>query len=295
MNWDQASLSRDIASAMFRVAAVAKNGKIRDAIEDSAILLVFTPAAPSIKQAEEIIRLGEAVGEVKPINVRVLVRELNNLKKLIQDEEAQYTNVDISSLFGRTTPAETEDIDYRESAGVLVENKVSKQQSESSSHPSTNVAKNHGRASLYNSGQKLAASGDNSTRRSSVNSDKIYLYINERGQARLKELESAFPEVSGRTLRRATDILIKEGRIERVGNPGPSSFYRPLTRSSVEREGSPATPASPHVIPAEAGIQSPGPSTPENHAPNGAVTVGTFQRIAPQPSFMRAIQGGIAE
>lgn len=324
MNWDHASLSRDIAAAMFRVAAVTKNGKISDAIESSAILLVSSQDQTSAKKAEEIIRFGEAVGEIKPINVRVLVRELNNLKKLIQDEE-QSGNVDISSLFARQTFDGGEASDVREATDVRVEARPVSQSPRHAGQASENGAtprgdnrslygaKSVGRASLYNSGQKMAESGDNSGRRSSISPDKIFLYINERGQARLKELESAFPEVSGRTLRRTTDLLIRERKIERVGNPGPSSYYRPLGKSvpaafptghSERSEESPVPGASEPTV---AEVLS--RTITSHHDPvsdtgeesrltkeSAAIPaqIGTFQRIT-TPSFMRAIPADSAE
>ena len=77
----------------------------------------------------------------------------------------------------------------------------------------------------------------------------MYQYIVEHKEAKLKELEAAFEEISGRTIRRMTDSLIKTGKIERVGNPGPTSFYRlagfkpdPSVRFYDEDEKEPVSP-----------------------------------------------------
>lgn len=300
---------------MFRVAAIIKNGKIRDAVEISAINLIYSKNEDSIKKAEEIIRFAEAVGEIKPINVRVLVRELNNLKKLNQEEDIHSVDLDLSSFFNKqatgTGLSEETNVQVNYGKGTNVSG---------GNNAPENKDRNTTRASLYNSGQKLAEYGKNQGRRSSFNQDKIFTYIAERGQARLKELESIFPEVSGRTLRRATDLLIKDGKIERVGNPGPSSYYRPLGRPAPsEADSAPSVaPSSSPVIQEEAGIRSPHPdpeipvsvtsaeSLAERHVQSAdkgnslpiepiPAQIGTFQRIAPPPSFMRAIPADSTE
>ena len=96
------------------------------------------------------------------------------------------------------------------------------------------------------SSQSSADRDENGRRWSSLDPDRVYRYIVNSGEARLRDLEAKFPEVSGRTLRRLTDQLIRAGRIERVGNPGPASFYR-LCHALVPPNGTPAGFATPSI------------------------------------------------
>jgi hypothetical protein len=108
----------------------------------------------------------------------------------------------------------------------------------------------------------VRTSRTNSGRKSSLNADKVYQYIVGHKEARLKELEAEFSEVSGRTVRRMTDSLIKEGKIERVGNPGPTSFYKATLKENNSPDYDPSafpdssTIPDPSVIPSKEGIQS---------------------------------------
>ena len=210
---------------MFRVASVAKHEGVKSSLENLAVKISAEESPEYIRRAESLIILGRETGDIKEINALVLLRELANLKdqlKVVEEED-----VDISSMFGSAVPASFVIPAPRSSAASSVAPTKAGAQSLSLSVAPTKGVQS-GRSSVpvsLDNISKVASSGVK--KHGSINPDKILDYIKEHKVARLKELESAFKEVSGRTVRRITDTLIKDGRIERVGNPGPTSFYRP--------------------------------------------------------------------
>ena len=216
------SLIQEIALAMFRVASVAKHEGVKSSLENLAVKISAEESPEYIRRAESLIILGRETGDIKEINAIVLLRELANLKdqlKVVEEEEG----VDISSMFNPSASI---------SSVIPAKEGIQSASSPISPISSRNLAVAKARiqsASPVSLDNISKAASTGVKKHGSINPDKILDYIKEHKVARLKELESAFKEVSGRTVRRITDTLIKDGRIERVGNPGPTSFYRPKT------------------------------------------------------------------
>jgi len=55
--------------------------------------------------------------------------------------------------------------------------------------------------------------------------EKILAILKENGQAQVWQVKQVFPEVSKRTLRRDFEFLLKQGKIERIGERN-NTFYR---------------------------------------------------------------------
>lgn len=53
---------------------------------------------------------------------------------------------------------------------------------------------------------------------------KILEILKERGKAQVWEIKQIFPEVTKRTLRRDFDFLLRQGRIERIGERNTTSY-----------------------------------------------------------------------
>ena len=81
-----ASLAHEIASAVFRVAALARHERLRKELEEAAIDLVKNICPENADTLERLVRLTEAVGEVSEVNAMVLCRELGNLRSMLNAE-----------------------------------------------------------------------------------------------------------------------------------------------------------------------------------------------------------------
>ena len=207
MNPKLQSLVSDIAVAMFKVASIIKHATLKAELENKAVSLVSNPNSDTIINTANLIVLGREIGEIRPSNSAILIRELETLRKELFVFPA-VTEVDISSHFVKNNSDENDDknIVFPFSL-VKTENPNPSASSNKTINPPTPF-------------------------KSFFNPDKVYQYIVTKKEVKLKELESVFNTISGRTIRRITDSLIKEGKIERVGNPGPTSFYRVPTSPS---------------------------------------------------------------
>ena len=208
MNPELQSLVSDIAVAMFKVASIIRHTTLKAELENKAISLVSNPNSDTIINIANLVILGREIGEIRPSNVVILIRELEALRKGILISPA-VEEMDISSHFNHNNLDDNEVVSLPLPADDI---SVSFSPTKTEDlNPAPGLDK------IINSP---------TVPKTFFNPDKVYQYIVARKGTKLKELESAFNAVSGRTLRRITDSLIKEGKIERVGNPGPTSFYR---------------------------------------------------------------------
>ncbi len=79
-------LVHDIASAVFRVAALVRHGQLRMELERVAVELVKDIEPKAIDRLERLVRFTEAVEEMSQINAGVLCRELGNLRNMLDSE-----------------------------------------------------------------------------------------------------------------------------------------------------------------------------------------------------------------
>jgi hypothetical protein len=262
MNFGLQSLVSDISVSMFKVAAVMGHPCLKSELETLAVSIAIDPCPENIFSAENLINLGREVGEIKPLNAVVLIRELESLRKGLSTApvNSQAGDVDISQKFTRKNvdTISTSSTHSSSAASTVAANK------------DVQVASDTRTANSHTPKKTRTSPG----RKSSLNSDKVYQYIVDHKEARLKELEAAFNEVSGRTVRRMTDTLIKEGKIERVGNPGPTSFYRLSSANTSPRE-----------VPQErSGADSPR-FYADNDIPEGSPEAASLSEDAPQFSY----------
>lgn len=239
------SLISDIAIAMFKVASIIKHSSLKAAIENQAISLTTSPNADTISCAENLIILGRETGDIKSINASVLLKGLQKLNEELSSLPIT-AEVDISSMFTEldlspSIPVATSRIwtGSNTNSRTIGDNEDNKRYGQdkwnrpSSAMPET--AGNNDSAGVPvntrpdNKTSLIKPTRPNGVKKTVFNADKVYQYIKTRKEIKLKELKTEFSEVSGRTVRRITENLMKEGKIERIGNPGPTSYYRLIT------------------------------------------------------------------
>src|SRR3989344_697612 len=76
--------AHDISFAVFRVAHVVKNMRLRMALEDAAVDLVASPADGTVDKLLALIKLTASINEIRALNAEVLERELNLLSDMTQ-------------------------------------------------------------------------------------------------------------------------------------------------------------------------------------------------------------------
>ena len=258
MNSELQSLVSDIAVAMFKVSSIIRHATLKAELENKAIYLVSNPNSDTIINIANLIVLGREIGEIKSSNATILIRELERLRKGLLISPA-VEEMDISSQFARNN-SDTSDV-------------ISLPAPSTSTPPPSFSIKTESHNPHTNSDKVISQPAFT---KSFFNPDKVYQYIQARKGTRLKELESVFNAVSGRTIRRITDALIKEGKIERVGNPGPTSFYRiPIVFTNNTQQ------VSLREIPQSGATNEKSLSTGEQKSPPTAPTPATPAPITP--------------
>ena len=174
------SLSRDIAHAVFRVARLVRNRKLKTELESVSVDLVKDVDVEAANSLERLVRLAEVVGEMNRVNMEVLCRELAIFRKLVFGKTAEIAKFphsgkisNIESIFGEKGGKQHEEME-----------------------------------------KKLP---DRRKKRQTEILQLIRKFPNGR---QTKELSEKFPHISQRTLRNDIQILLDMGKIERFGKIG---------------------------------------------------------------------------
>jgi len=72
---------------------------------------------------------------------------------------------------------------------------------------------------------------------SAIRQNIILERIRQSGNCRLKEIQDVLPNTSERTIRYDLQTLLEQGLIERIGNAGPSVFYRANVMAEMPEAG----------------------------------------------------------
>lgn len=192
--------AHDIAFAVFRVATLIRNHKLRRELEDAAIEFlnkfdneVLHLGLPTVfDKLERFILLSKSIKEMKDVNADVLSREINRLRNSLQDNPAKTSgNRDEINL----------ENDFSGSADDAIMSQLPLAVQTSDSEPK----------------------GELTSRQ-----ERILGNIRNTQFCRLRDLMAALPDVSERTIRNDIQVLIGRSLIKRVGNGGPSSYFESL-------------------------------------------------------------------
>jgi len=250
--------ARNIAFAVFRVAELVEQKKLRAALESAAIDLVSQcgdlpylpyvpkgvrlPYLPYIEKLSELVRLAEMVCEIKPVNSQVLQRELQNLYSMIAESIGKGGDINLEDIFKKENsviPSST--MDPRDPSPVVQDDKIKAQDDRfkfphTDRHSELRAAFGEPRPGREEPLNPILSgtlnpipytpnpSFDDAPTRQSAILEFVKRLPNG---CRMKDLMAKFPSVSERTLRNDLQILVAEGKIERFGAvQGPFSYFR---------------------------------------------------------------------
>lgn len=190
--------SQEISYALVRVAAYIRRQEFRQRIERLAFQLLeetsggnLESALKTIASLESLINLGKSIYEIEPVNAKIIIGEIKSLDAAIRQIAGLEELPNLENTFSGL-PA------------VIAENN------------------GFGNGSGNNNGNGNG-NGINSTIRQSAILEKIRQ--SDGGQAQLKDILAAFPDVSERTMRYDLQKLCAQGLLERIGNGGPGGYY----------------------------------------------------------------------
>ncbi len=254
---------REITYAAIRVAAYVKSQDLKARLErvsfdllenaTNAVLDAHDAAAGKLAlknsaMLETLIRMGHALYEIEPSNATILVKELDALSTALKKTvNAGKEQEDIQSVFSGTLAAHAHKVSQppvpmpaiRAYKDPQPSAPMGRMQGGDGAAPANQV-KNMQIATLprtENIQPKPPAQAiikqvnDNAAIRQSA-IVKFIKDINaasgnsEPKECKLKEITTAFPHVSERTMRYDLQKLCEQGLLQRIGNGGPGSFYR---------------------------------------------------------------------
>ena len=210
--------AHDISFAVFRVAGLVANTKLRRELEDAATDLVsrYEDAAnPSITyhvpdpidRLDRLVAMAESIKEMKPVNAQVLRRELNNLQTAM--EIASNGNASGNAAGFKDLKMETFKNGDLEISDMFpfAENTLGKQ-------------------ILNDKVQSINDAQETSTDGITLRQEEILAIIRETQFCRLRNIMDKMPKVSERTIRNDIQVLISNSLVTRIGAGGPASFFQ---------------------------------------------------------------------
>lgn len=193
----------EVSYALFRLAAQMQEKDFAASLRSSGTALLaavatedYTGADRPIQIMECLIKFGGDVSLIGTQNVQVMIREIYALNAAITERKSavKTDEVNVSEIFSKP------EIATRSAEPVPIIPAIE----ESFSEPAIRQSAND----------------------SAIRQDAILARIRQSGNCRLKDIQEVLPDTSERTIRYDLQTLLEQGLIERVGNAGPSVFYR---------------------------------------------------------------------
>jgi DNA-binding HxlR family transcriptional regulator len=201
----------EIAYAIFRLAAQIKETDFSERLRagsmgllGAAVLEDYVAAERSLRLTECLIKFGGGVNLIGAPNTDVILREVYALDVAIAERKnaAKTDEVDIAEIFSKP------EVEKKENSEPAIRQTAKDEPmflSTMNDEPTSNIS---------------------GILKSAIRQTAILDRIRQSGNCRLKDIQEILPECSERTIRYDLQTLLEQNLIERVGNAGPSVFYR---------------------------------------------------------------------
>jgi DNA-binding HxlR family transcriptional regulator len=217
--------SYEIAYALFRMAAQIKENDFSQRLRSLGGALLqasagqdYAEAGRSLQVIECLAKFAGDVNFISPANSNILLGEVYTLDAAIIEyrNAANKDQFNLSDIFSKTEPEATPPAE--------VYNNPAMENNPANENPAMEIA------ALEYSTHELpeidepanAANNMKAEIRQSTIVDKI----RQSGNCRLKEIRELLPDTSERTIRYDLQSLLERHLVERVGDGGPSVYYR---------------------------------------------------------------------
>ncbi|MBI2048895.1 MAG: DeoR family transcriptional regulator [Candidatus Liptonbacteria bacterium] len=210
----------EICYAVFRMILGVKHAGFAAHLEDKGLLLLasavsddYERALSASKSLEYLLRMGADVNILNTINADLVSSELMQFNSAIADLKKSESPlpVDLNDIFSKLPAVSTED-----RGGAVADRGFSRSMVE--------AAPKSG----------LVPSNNNGGVRAAMRQASILEKIRQSDSCRLKDLQDHFMEASERTIRYDIQDLIERGLVERLGNGGPSTYYKAKEQQTYE-------------------------------------------------------------
>jgi hypothetical protein len=199
----------EISYALFRVSSYFPNPSLKDTFEGRALALLEAAAIQDYARlakitvaVEYLIQFGGDIGFVHKDNALLLTAELHILETMIAEpgETTAQAAIPLDDIFREPRHHSSPPRENPEPMKVEMETPVEV---------------------IEAAGDEGEVSGNAAMRQSA-----ILERMRQSGNCRLKDIQEIFPGTSERTIRYDLQSLLEQNLIERIGNGGPSVYYR---------------------------------------------------------------------
>ena len=219
--------AQQISLALIRISVQVRRLDLRSRLERIAFQLLENAATNNVESmiadletGELLINFGKMIYQVEPINCRIICEEIDKFKNQINGhsnkaitEEIQSIFKESSDKFRQTHPSFT--VSRKEE--IELPNKILDTETEISDLVPDILT------------QPIVTDKGNYTENRQPNAEMrqsaIIEVIRKYGKAEMKDIITAFPEVTDRTIRNDIRKLCYQGKLEKIGNGGPSTYY----------------------------------------------------------------------
>ena len=228
----------EIAYAVLRLSDITGKRSFSDRLENYAIVLVesiltmeYGKARESLWIIQYIVKLGSDANILNINNSSAIIAECEALSSAVAEfgSSATLPDIDFQQIFSKSAFLDEEKKNKKdESTGkkrreikekerfprdVGIENRAVRGES---IHTDEDIKK---LITVHNSAKVAEYAAQ-------VRKDAIIERIREKDNCKTKDIIEVIPELNERTLRHDLQTLAEQGIIERVGNTGPSTYYR---------------------------------------------------------------------
>ena len=200
----------EVSYALFRLSAQMKEKDFAEKLQASGTALLAASAAEdyaaaerSIRVMECLVKFGGDVGMIGTPNVDVMTREIFALDAAIAE---------------RRTAVKTDEVNVAE---IFSKPEIAEHSTEQTSEPEPATEPELVNIESFRNAEPVEPA---------IRQAAILERIRQSGNCRLKEIQDILPNISERTIRYDLQTLLERGLIERIGNAGPSVFYRANAR-----------------------------------------------------------------
>jgi hypothetical protein len=212
----------EVAYALFRLAAQMQEKEFAEPLRASGTALLAAAAAEdyagasrSLRVMECLVKFGGDVSIIGTQNVDVMMREIYALDAAVAERKTavKTDEINVAEIFSKP------EIAAHAEEPVASEPFVASEPEPATFEPESIVTESY---QPHSSNPAIRQSVNDSA----IRQEAILRRIRQSGSCRLKDIQDILPNTSERTIRYDLQTLLEKNLIERIGNAGPSVFYR---------------------------------------------------------------------
>ncbi|PIR04967.1 MAG: hypothetical protein COV57_01620 [Candidatus Liptonbacteria bacterium CG11_big_fil_rev_8_21_14_0_20_35_14] len=228
----------NLSYVLFRVAETIENDYLRDRIKMRSIDLIESSMLRSSEEflnhsgiLRQLVSLAYKLNHITEKNKNIIVDKIYDFEYVLIPEERGSFNAE--TVFTSYSEPEVVDDDFdialNEEEEVFEDEIV--EEDTSIIKENNSAINNSAKSDIDLPNDDVAKEDEDSDRKRSkadVRRDLVLEKVKKEGICFIRDLMASFPDYSERTLRYDLESLIEEGKIEKIGNSGPGTFYRSL-------------------------------------------------------------------